>query len=262
MKKAILLLLIILSAIQIYSQAWMQYLPQNRDEQSLTYYDYQAAFNEWCQELKIDQEGYYINKNGARQKAYGWKQFKRWEIQVQGTFDRVTGRFLREEMSRVMSRYYSSKLGKTNNLSGNWTNLTYGNEGYGNDGNGRLQCMAFHPTDPQTYWVGTGWGGLWSTTDDGQSWTPLSDYIDAICIAAIAIPSDYSTSHTIYIGTGDRDYYSNRGVGVLKSTDAGMTWQNTGLSFDITSESIITRLLIDPTNDEIIYAGSNEGKTC
>jgi len=259
MKRTIIFIALIILSIPLFSQGWMQYLPQKKNEKDLTFYDYQSAFRQWCQEKEIDNTGFYVNSKGVKQKAYGYKQFKRWEIQVEGTYDRVTGRFLREEISKEMDRYYLSKSDISRNLNGNWTNLAYGIEGYGNNGNGRLQCMAFHPTDPQTYWVGTGWGGIWATTNDGQSWTPLSDYLPATSISAIAIPSDYSASQTIYIGSGDRAYYNNRGFGVMKSTNAGITWQNTGLTFESPIETIITRLLIDPANNNTIYAGSNIG---
>jgi hypothetical protein len=53
-------------------------------------------------------------------------------------------------------------------------------EGY-NPGIGRVNVIAFHPTDQNTIYVGTPAGGLWRTTNEGSSWTPLTDGIPEWC---------------------------------------------------------------------------------
>jgi len=258
MKRILLPLVLLLLAGVTYSQAWMQYLPQSTSEKERTFFDYQDAFQEWCQATGIDKEGYYYHNN-ERIKAKGWKQFKRWEILMEGQYDPLTGRMLTEEVGREIARFYNEKQYNTDNLSGNWTSIAYGQEGWGNDGNGRVNCVAFHPSDQNTFWVGTPWGGIWRTTDYGQTWTPLSDFIMEISVGSIAIPSDYTTSQTIYLGTGDRGYNKDFGIGVLKSTDGGATWQNTGLTRAQPEYFFINRLLILPSDNSVIFAGTNEG---
>jgi photosystem II stability/assembly factor-like uncharacterized protein len=259
MKNIILTLIMVFIAISTFSQAWLTYLPANKKETELTFFDYKAAFEQWCFKLKVDHEGFYINSRGEKQKAYGWKQFKRWEISMDGLYDRQTGRFLYDEMNREIVRYYRECEMNPRNLEGNWTSVAYSEEGSGNDGNGRINCIAFHPTDPDVFWVGTAWGGIWKTENHGASWIPLSDYIMTIGIGSIAIPSDYDQSHTIYLGTGDRGYNNDLGRGILKSTDGGQTWQPTGLSFETVQNFYINRLVFVPgTTDELI-ACTNEG---
>ncbi|MEP7265828.1 MAG: T9SS type A sorting domain-containing protein, partial [Bacteroidota bacterium] len=52
------------------------------------------------------------------------------------------------------------------------------------------------------------------------------------------------------------DTYSN---GILKSTDGGITWQPTGLSWALTQSRTISKLLIDPANHLVLYASANNG---
>ncbi len=73
------------------------------------------------------------------------------------------------------------------------------------------------------------------------------------------IPSDYVTSHTIYIATGDRDAWDNRSIGVLKSTDSGNTWNSTGLSYSLSQSRMVCRLLVDPNDNQTIIAATNAG---
>jgi photosystem II stability/assembly factor-like uncharacterized protein len=75
----------------------------------------------------------------------------------------------------------------------------------------------------------------------------------------LSIAPDYETSHTIYIATGDRDGWDNRSIGVLKSTNGGLTWNPTGLSFTIFDGQMVNRLVMDPTNSEILIAATVTG---
>lgn len=74
----------------------------------------------------------------------------------------------------------------------------------------------------------------------------------------IIIPSDFETSHTIYIATGDKDSFDNNSIGVLKSTDDGQTWQSTGLSFELSERKQVNRLLIHPQDNNILIAATTE----
>ena len=60
------------------AQPWNELLPQNKVEQgTLTIFDYQKAFNDYWEPFGVE-NGYYF-KDGVKNKAGGWKQFKRWE---------------------------------------------------------------------------------------------------------------------------------------------------------------------------------------
>ena len=86
------------------------------------------------------------------------------------------------------------------------------------------------PDQPDTFYFGAAGGGVWKTTDAGQTWHPVFDAVPAANIGALAIaPGD---PNTLYVGTGQvtSRYDLAAGDGVYKSTDAGKTWQHLGLA--------------------------------
>ena len=78
--------------------------------------------------------------------------------------------------------------------------------------------------------LGTADGGLWKTTDGGQTWKPLTDFQPTLSTGSVdVLPAadlvNYSDA-TIYLATGEGNFSisDKDGVGVLKSTDGGTTW--------------------------------------
>ena len=63
----------------------------------------------------------------------------------------------------------------------------------------------------------------------------------------------------MYLATGDGDAGDTYSIGVMKSTDGGATWNTTGLTWTVNQGRIIRKLLINPTNTQIIMAFSNAG---
>src|SRR5579872_4520050 len=115
----------------------------------------------------------------------------------------------------------------------------------------RIAAVAGVPGDNSTYYVGAASGGVWKTTDGGARWAPIFDSQSAQAIGALALSV---TDHKIvWAGTGeawvirDSDMMGN---GVYKSTDAGATWQHMGLE----ETGRIGRIIVHPTNPEIVYA--------
>lgn len=93
---------------------------------------------------------------------------------------------------------------------------------------GRVSDIDANPDDPTEFYVGYSTGGLWHTTNNGLSFSPIFDSEDVIGIGDIAV--NWKT-RTIWIGTGEvnssRSSYA--GVGMYKSNDNGKTWQYSGL---------------------------------
>ena len=95
---------------------------------------------------------------------------------------------------------------------------------------GRVTTVAGIPSEPFTFYLGSTGGGVWKTTSAGEAWENTSDgFFGVGSIGAVAVaPSD---SNVVYAGTGSacpRGNISN-GDGVYRSTDAGKTWQRSGL---------------------------------
>jgi photosystem II stability/assembly factor-like uncharacterized protein len=103
-----------------------------------------------------------------------------------------------------------------------------------------------------TIYAATRTGGLWKTTNNGITWTPISDSVEVAAVGAVALAP--SKPEIVWMGTGDqanaRSSYS--GKGVYKSIDAGKTWQLMGL----TDSHHVARIVIHPTNPEIVYVAA------
>ena len=95
---------------------------------------------------------------------------------------------------------------------------------------GRVITVAGDPTDVGTFYFGACAGGVWKTEDAGQYWECISDgYFKTSSVGALAVSE--SDPNVIYAGMGEATIRIDvsHGDGVYKSTDAGRTWEHTGL---------------------------------
>jgi photosystem II stability/assembly factor-like uncharacterized protein len=107
---------------------------------------------------------------------------------------------------------------------------------------GRINFVRFHPTNTNIIYVGAPVGGLWITTNGGTSWTTNTDQLAVIGCSDIAI--DPSNTNIMYLATGDGDAGDSYSIGVLKSTDGGVTWNTTGLTWAVSLGRTISKLII------------------
>ncbi|MCW9065222.1 MAG: T9SS type A sorting domain-containing protein, partial [Ignavibacteriaceae bacterium] len=142
----------------------------------------------------------------------------------------------------------------------NWVSLGPTPGYYFNYGNisSRIVTGTFDPTNPNTIYIGPANGGVWKSTDNGTNWTPLTDAEASMAMGAIAV--DPTNPNNVYAGTGEATYsgasYSGRGL--LKSTDAGATWQH--ITSGLPSSSYFSRLKIRPNHpNELLAALGNNG---
>lgn len=115
---------------------------------------------------------------------------------------------------------------------------------------GRVADIDVNPNDPTEFYVGYASGGLWHTNNNGTTFTPVLDNSVTQNVGDIAV--DWNNG-TIWVGTGEKNSSrsSYAGIGMLKSTDKGKTWQHVGLS----DSHHISRILINPNNpNELVVA--------
>ncbi len=120
--------------------------------------------------------------------------------------------------------------------------------GPGNVG-GRVVDLEFDPSDPNIIYAGFATGGVFKSTDMGQSWFSIFDEQAVLTVGDIAV--DPQNTNIIYVGTGEGNGGHNNfpGGGVFKSTDAGSTWQFLGLTATVS----IGRVIINSSNTNIVY---------
>ena len=202
------------------------------------------------------QEAFYTYWEGREvTRSSGYKPFKRWEERMRW---RVKPDGTRYPENRVWKEY--EKFVATNpsakSPSGDWENLGPFNipNSKGYQGLGRINAVAFHPTDPDKIYVGAPAGGLWMTDANGGNWVSYCDGLPTLGVSSIVI--DYTNPDVIYMGTGDRDAGDAAGIGVLKSTDGGLTWEeaNSGIS-----NLIVGRMIMHPSDHNMLYIASNGG---
>lgn len=122
-------------------------------------------------------------------------------------------------------------------------------------GNGRVNCIAFDPFDPNVIWIGSPAGGLWKSEDGGSNWATNTDNLPVLGVSHIAI--DPVNNQTMYIVTGDAYASDTYSIGVLKSIDGGNSWATTGLSYDIDEEKTVNKIIINPSFTDSLYAVTN-----
>jgi photosystem II stability/assembly factor-like uncharacterized protein len=114
---------------------------------------------------------------------------------------------------------------------------------------GRTVAITGVPHEPNVFYIAAVNGGVWKTTDSGNTWEPIFDGEGTGSVGAIAIaPSD---PNVMYVGSGEglqRPDLST-GDGVYKSTDAGKTWTHLGLP----DAQQITAILVDPKDANRLF---------
>lgn len=132
-------------------------------------------------------------------------------------------------------------------------NLIWQAEGPYNIG-GRIQDVEMDPTNMQIIYAGAATGGIFKSTDQGATWTPIFDLQPSLSIGDIAIaPLD---PETIYAGTGEPNCGGGSitydGAGIFKSLDGGESWNYTGLD----SSRNTGRIVVDPKNTNRVFAAT------
>lgn len=120
---------------------------------------------------------------------------------------------------------------------------------------GRVVAVAGVPSEPNLFYMGGVQGGIWKSTNYGQTWDNISDGQlpgDATSIGALAVAP--SNPKIIYAGTGESDIRGDvdTGTGVYKSPDAGKTWKYAGLRDTHSTMALV----IDPRDPNTVYVGS------
>jgi photosystem II stability/assembly factor-like uncharacterized protein len=236
-----LYLTFIISILYLFSfgQQWTTMIT----DPEVNFYEIQKAFNDELE--RVGQEN-----------MRGFKQFKRWEYFMETRVD-SNGYFSHQQAAnRVYNQTQNSSTAKGSKGAGYWTQLgPFGPSA--NAGSGRVNCIAYHPTNSNIILIGSASGGLWRSVNGGQSWTSNTDGLENLGYSDIAFSP--SNPNIVYAATGDKNGADTYSVGLLKSIDGGLTWNTTGLTYTQNAKRKLYRILVHPQNDSIIYLASSLG---
>ncbi|HEX7332698.1 MAG TPA: hypothetical protein VF290_14440, partial [Pyrinomonadaceae bacterium] len=141
----------------------------------------------------------------------------------------------------------------TSGALGTWQSIGPGNVG------GRTRALLVDPVNPDVMYAAAVAGGIWKTTNGGNSWSPLNDFLANIAVNSMAF--DPSNSNTIYAGTGEGFFNADgvRGAGIFKSTDAGATWTRLSATASNANFFFVNDIVVSPSNGQNVYAATRTG---
>jgi len=211
---------------------------------NVNFYSTQSSFKEYW-------------RNKTHKKGDGWKVFKRWEAFNQTRVSQDGVKPSADYLQEIYNQMYASGSAFAS-ANGVWTELGPStvpvNGTTQPNGIGRINDIAFDPTDSNVIWVGAPAGGLWKSSNGGQTWISLTDDLPTLGVSSILI--DDNNTSKMYIGTGDRDAADSPGKGVYKSTNGGATWTSSSNGM---GNKTINKLVMKSSNHNEILAATNGG---
>lgn len=201
-------------------------------------------------DLEIEDEK---TKDGTYEKFKRWEWFWQSRVNKDGSFPPPD--ILISELNSYKAGNNAASIRSSSTPP--WTFKGPVTSAGGYNGIGRINCIAFHPSDESTFWVGTPSGGIWKTTNGGTSWTTTTDELPVLGIASIVVHP--INPNILYAATGDGELWYTKSVGILKSTDGGTSWSNTGLSWPIAEGRQIRKLIMNPAAPDEMLAGTTSG---
>ena len=205
----------------------------------------------------------YWNTHDKSLKGSGYKPFMRWETHWRNKTNEqgylITPQQMWDAYNSKKNRSQQRNSSAVQVPPSNWESVgpfTHTNTGSWSSGQGRVNTVLVDPSNPNTIYIGTPAGGIWKSTNSGDNWTPLGDNLPQIGVSGIAV--DYNNPNILYIATGDCDGGDSYSVGVLKSTDGGLSWNTTGLTFSGT-DNFAGDILINPSDSNMLWVATDNG---
>ncbi len=122
---------------------------------------------------------------------------------------------------------------------------------------GRTSCLAFHPTDPDIFYVGASIGGVWKTEDGGGTYTAIGDELPYLAVSSIVV--DQENPEVLYISLGNHIWNGSPSIGIYKSENGGDAWSPTNFIFPTSINARIYWMAADPENSQTILVTTNNG---
>ena len=117
---------------------------------------------------------------------------------------------------------------------------------------GRVIDLAVNPNNSDEFYVAAASGGVWKTTNHGNTFSPIFDNYGSYSIGCVTI--DPNNEHTVWVGTGENNNQRSvaYGDGIYKSMDDGKSFKNMGLK----NSEHIAKIVVMPGNSEVVYVAA------
>ena len=123
---------------------------------------------------------------------------------------------------------------------------------------GRVPCIAVDPGNNAHWLLGSGLGGVWETTDTGATWIPKTDDQPSLAMGAVAFAPNNTS--VIFAGTGEPNASTSfPGMGLLKSSDGGNSWQVVGSN--VFARTSFSAIKVNPANSNYVVVGTTPDRS-
>ncbi|MEP1487941.1 MAG: hypothetical protein ABJK28_05905 [Algibacter sp.] len=195
----------------------------------------------------------------GRGKHTGYKQYRTWLNNTTLNMDKNSIPYTRShetkelEKFRVKTTNRQQKIGRlktaATDANGDWTPMGPFYPKGNRDAKrlGKIPVLAIEPIDQQLIFVGTLGGGIWRSTDAGESWVPLGDNFDNMFITAMAI-DPHNINHIVYM---------NDNAEVFESLNQGDTW-NQIANFNQNITNGLKMIQFHPTKQDVYFITSRD----
>lgn len=239
LKRGLLLMIVLLLTSSISNQAFAQEIFDLMQKENLNV-------------NTLERQGNKYYKNRDKGKGSGYKLFMRNLYWAKRKAD-ANGRIISDtKVVEECEKFHATFQKETDSTQINaqrnsgWTELgpfNWSRTSSWTPGLGRITAIAVEPREQKIIYAGSPGGGIWKSTNSGQSWRPLGDRMFSMSVWSIAI--DPNNTNVVYLG--------NAAGQIMKSTNAGNSWS------EIYRVSGTPRRILIHPNSSLLFVGTTEG---
>lgn len=259
----------LLLSSNLFAQDWVSMM----QDHNANVKDVRAAFYKWYAThkptTKKDEDEDATNPGEEHEEDGNYMLFRRWEWLMQSrtypTGVRPDPAVIEKDYQNYLVKQQTKKYRKPLATQATWTYAGNTTIPSGGDA-GRINRVRVDPNNSSILYACAPSGGLWKSTNGGTSWSTTTDQLLGLGTSDVAI--DPTNSNIMYLATGDGDGIDGAittpsTIGILKSTDGGATWQQTGLHYTLQTSGpslyTVNEIKINPTNTNIVVAATSFG---
>lgn len=265
----------IMQVVDAYYQNGERINDNDGDEEEANPYIHWKRW-EWWMSSHLDANGNIVRNINQMNYSAMQATERRWANEIGNLLNssQTTGR--NTGAAALQKEQNTSRAGggggdEPNNLAyGDWLLIGPTGDGTGPGdikGRGRIDRIAFHPTNANIIYAGAPSGNLWKTTDGGSTWNSVTDGLSNPGVGGVAVSP--TNGNIVYVLTGDGDSYnpgylvydygsSRASIGVFKSTDGGTSWTQTGPLYT-GGDYEGHRLTVSGSNGNYLFAATSQG---